>query len=80
MAEIETKNKATPGARPGLPVDLEPLVSIDDLTAMLQCSRRLVDRLRAAGKLPAPDVMLGPRPRWRAATIRGWLDSQAPAR
>lgn len=54
---------------------LEPMVSIDDVTRLLQCSRRLVDRMRAAGTMPPPDFMAGRRPRWKAATIRAWLDS-----
>ena len=35
---------------------IEPLLSIDDLAAILRCSRRVVERMRSAGKVPKPDV------------------------
>ena len=55
---------------------LEPMLSIDDLMAVLQCSRRLVDRLRSSGDIPRPDKMVGRFPRWKAATIRAWIDTR----
>lgn len=70
-----TRDKANPGKVQGGAATLEPLVSIDDVTKLLQCSRRLVDRMRAAGTMPPPDFMAGRLPRWKAATIRAWLDS-----
>jgi hypothetical protein len=56
---------------------LEPLLGIDDLAATLNCSRRLVERMRSAGRLPCPDLRLGRLPRWRVRTIRDWIDEQA---
>jgi predicted DNA-binding transcriptional regulator AlpA len=53
---------------------IEPLLGIDDLAAALSCGRRLVERMRAAGKLPRPDLKLGKMPRWRASTIRRWIE------
>ncbi len=53
---------------------IEPLLSIDDLAALLSCSRRLVERMRTAGKVPKPDIKIGKMPRWKAATIRAWIE------
>jgi predicted DNA-binding transcriptional regulator AlpA len=56
------------------PLPIEPLLSVTDLARILAVSRRSLERLRAAGKLPRPDLHLGRSPRWRAETIRRWLD------
>ncbi len=53
---------------------IEPMLSIDDLAALLSCSRRQVERMRSAGKIPKPDIKVGKMPRWKAATIRGWIE------
>ncbi len=57
-----------------LPAGIEPLLHIDDLAALLSCSRRGVERMRAAGKLPRPDIHVGKCPRWKPATIRAWIE------
>ena len=57
-----------------LPPGLDPLLSIDDLTCVLSVSRRAVERLRSAGKLPRPDLHVGKLPRWRSATIKAWIE------
>jgi predicted DNA-binding transcriptional regulator AlpA len=54
---------------------IEPMLCIDDLAAILSCSRRLVERMRSGGKVPKPDFHAGRCPRWRAATIRAWIES-----
>ena len=66
-----------PEAKPGrtLPASIEPMLHIDDLAALLSCSRRLVERMRSAGKVPKPDIHVGKCPRWKPATIRAWIDS-----
>jgi predicted DNA-binding transcriptional regulator AlpA len=52
-----------------------------DLARVLNCSRRVVERMRAAGRLPKPDLFVGNRsPRWRPETIRRWIDEQAQGR
>jgi predicted DNA-binding transcriptional regulator AlpA len=54
---------------------IEPLLGIDDLAAVLNCSRRLVERMRSAGRLPRPDLVIGGRtPRWRPQAIRTWIE------
>ncbi len=67
---------ATPPAPPppgGVPI-LEPLLSVDGLARILNGSRRTIERLRAAGKLPRPDLYLGKCPRWKPETIRAWIE------
>ena len=53
---------------------IEPLLSIDDLARILGCSRRLMERMRSAGKVPEPDIKIGKMPRWRVETIRRWIE------
>jgi predicted DNA-binding transcriptional regulator AlpA len=60
--------------RPSLPAGLEPMVTTEDFVALLRCNRRTFERLRSAGKLPRPDIQLGRMPRWRAQTIREWIE------
>ncbi len=64
-------------AKPGrmLPADMEPMLGMDELAAFLSCSRRLVERMRSAGKVPKPDMHVGRCPRWKPATIRTWIKS-----
>ena len=60
---------------PGLTI--RPLVKLDDWRLVLNCSRRVVERLRSSGRLPAPDLLLGRSPRWKAETVERWLNEQA---
>jgi hypothetical protein len=53
---------------------IEPALTINDWGRVLSCSRRGVERMRSAGKLPPPDFRVGRCPRWRAATVRAWLE------
>jgi predicted DNA-binding transcriptional regulator AlpA len=62
---------------PGLKVaaDIESLLRMTDLIRVLNCSRRIVERLRSSGRLPKPDLYVGKRsPRWKPATIRRWIE------
>lgn|GEM_PF-4490433 len=52
-----------------LPPGMYPLMSLDDLATVLNCSRWLVERMRAAGKVPRPDMKVGRMPRWRVAPL-----------
>ena len=67
----------TPARRPEAlaPDIMEPLLGIDDLAAYLNCSRRLLERLRSAKAVPPPDLHVGRMPRWKAATIHAWINS-----
>jgi hypothetical protein len=54
---------------------IEPLWRMADLARVLNCSRRGVERMRAAGRLPMPDLYVGNRsPRWKPATINAWIE------
>jgi hypothetical protein len=46
---------------------------LDELAAALGVSRRVLERERAAGRLPKPDLHIGRMPLYRPATIRGWI-------
>jgi len=79
LADSIDRQPEAPGpeaARPKrtLPSGIEPLLSIDDIAALLSCCRRLVERMRSAGKIPKPDIKIGKMPRWKAATIRAWIE------
>jgi predicted DNA-binding transcriptional regulator AlpA len=49
---------------------------VDDLAVALGMSRRTIERLRSAGRFPAPDLRVGRIPLWRPETIRTWLDNR----
>lgn len=55
---------------------LAPLVKLSDWPIILGCSIETVGRMKAAGRLPRPDLMIGRSPRWRPETVRRWLDGQ----
>ncbi|WP_165220159.1 helix-turn-helix transcriptional regulator [Aquisphaera insulae] len=52
---------------------IEPMLSIDDLASVLSVSRRMIERERAAGRLPRPDLLIGRCPRWLPESVRGWI-------
>jgi predicted DNA-binding transcriptional regulator AlpA len=53
---------------------IESLIDIDGLARILGCNRRTVERLRSAGRLPPPTLLIGRRPRWAPSVIRRWID------
>jgi hypothetical protein len=57
---------------------IEPVLRIVDLARILNCSRREVERMLAAGKLPAPNLRLGTgrggSPLWKSEAIRRWIE------
>jgi hypothetical protein len=60
---------------PGAGHVIEPLLSIDDLIRILGCCRRVIERMRSAGRLPRPDLYVGRMPRWRyTKTILPWIE------
>jgi hypothetical protein len=63
-------------ALPPIQSALDPLVGPDDIARAWQCSRRLIEQMRATGRFPKPDVMLGRLPRWKVTTIKAWLAQQ----
>jgi hypothetical protein len=81
---ILAPRRQTPVGDPGplKPADLilgagqliEPLISIDELVRILNCSRRWLERERSAGRAPRPDFMAGRCPRWKLETVRRWIE------
>ena len=54
---------------------VEPLaLRLDELADAVGVSRRALERERAAGRLPKPDLHIGKMPLWRVETIRAWLE------
>jgi hypothetical protein len=53
------------------------VLTLDDVADYLKCSRRKVESMKAAGKLPRPDFHVGRMPRWKLETIRRWSDELA---
>lgn len=64
---IERNAKAT--------ATIEPLLSMNDVAAALNCSRRAVEAMRASGRFPKPDAMVGRCPRWKRETVTRWIDN-----
>ncbi len=52
----------------------------DELARALGVSRETLDRERAAGRVPKPDVYMGKMPLWRVETVRDWLAQPAAGR
>lgn len=58
----------------------EPLViSAKEAAQVLGCSVRHIERMDAAGRMPAP-VRLGRLKRWHLDGLREWLKAGAPSR
>ncbi|WP_422931762.1 helix-turn-helix transcriptional regulator [Singulisphaera sp. PoT] len=55
---------------------LERLFTIHDVAGALGVSRRTAERMKSSGKFPRPDLYVGVSPRWRAETVKGWIESQ----
>ena len=54
---------------------IEPLAyRLDELADALGVSRRAIERERAAGRFPRPDLTIGKMPLWRPETVRGWIE------
>jgi predicted DNA-binding transcriptional regulator AlpA len=53
---------------------IAPLITKGDLERILQIDSRTIDRMRSSGKLPKPDLFLSRMPRWKAETIRAWIE------
>ena len=54
---------------------VEPLTyRLEDLVDALGLSRRFLERERAAGRFPKPDLRLGKAVLWRVETIRTWIE------
>jgi hypothetical protein len=59
--------------RQARPVDRLAL-RIEELADALGVSRRKIERERAAGRWPRPDLHIGKMPLWKPETIRRWIE------
>jgi len=75
--KLHDRRNSTVPARPA-PPQIQPLLAMADLCQILRISRSKLERLRAAGKIPPPDLDLRtvskPIPRWRRETIDRWIE------
>ncbi len=46
---------------------------LDEIADSLGVSRRTLERLRSAGRFPAPDRVVNRMALWRPATVDAWL-------
>jgi predicted DNA-binding transcriptional regulator AlpA len=53
---------------------LEPMLSVEKVTNILSVSRRTFERLRSTGEFPEPDLHIRRMPRWKAETVRQWIE------
>jgi len=51
----------------------------DSAAEAIGISRRVLERERAAGRMPKPDLRIGKMPLWRVQTIRQWVGEGAHA-
>lgn len=60
---------------------IEPMtLRIEEVADALGVSRRAIERERASGRFPRPDLTIGKMPLWRPETVRDYLSQQAPGR
>jgi predicted DNA-binding transcriptional regulator AlpA len=45
-----------------------------EAATMLGISRRTLERQRAAGRFPRPDLHVGKAPLWKIETLRAWIE------
>ncbi len=63
--------------RPDDPNPISPArlaLRLDEIASLIGVSRRSVERERAAGRFPKPDLRVGRMPLWRPETIRRWVE------
>jgi hypothetical protein len=77
LAEVRSPGAAPPPAAVDrlAAAGIEPALVIEDWARAFSCSRREIERMRSAGKLPKPDFYVGRRsPRWLAETVRAFIE------
>lgn len=47
---------------------------LDEIAKATGLSRRTIERLRAGGRFPKPDIKAGKMPLWKPETLRRWID------
>ena len=67
--------RPSPSEAPGGPQGPRLAYRLDELAALLGVSRRSIERARARGAFPRPDVRLGRVVLWRPETIQRWVEN-----
>ncbi len=70
MSHSKSSSSTEPPIAGGLP---RLTYRLADIAAVTGISRRSLERERAAGRFPKPDLIVGRMPLWRAATIEAWV-------
>ena len=61
-------------------LDAGALLSTHDIAIFVGVSPETAARMVREGRLPAPDIGRGPRQRWRARTVRAFLEGLSDKR
>ena len=61
----------------GLPASMKAVLSIDQVAAGMDYSRRKVEKMIASGEFPDADCPLGSSPRWQVSTFNAWIEAKA---
>jgi hypothetical protein len=57
---------------------IDRILTLKDFACVIRVSTTVFDRLRSAGKLPRPDLVIARSPRWRVETVRRFLEGGRP--
>jgi predicted DNA-binding transcriptional regulator AlpA len=57
-----------------IPLGQRFALRLEELAEAFGVSRRTIQRERAAGRFPKPDLIMGKMPLWKPETIRQWVD------
>ena len=77
QTHLKTASAPTRDARHSQ-LEASQLLDKSEIAALMNCSERHLDRMRAAGQMPAP-VRLGALVRFRRTEIEGWIAAGCPA-
>ena len=73
-AAIEPPSRPAGRLPEAVPIRERLAWDLADIAGLLGVSKRLLERERAAGKMPPPDIRIGRRVLWRTGTIdAGWI-------
>jgi hypothetical protein len=77
-AQPDLSTPAEQHSRPAEALDTRPSIErltyrLDEVAASLGVSRRALERERAAGRFPAPDMQIGKMPLWQRETLVRWI-------
>lgn len=74
MRRADRREPASDAAGPSARPAVDRLAyRLDEVATALGVSRRAIERERAAGRFPRPDLSIGRMPLWRVETVRDYL-------